>query len=293
MHLFKNKIVLFTLVTLSLCYSLLPTFSQETTSTESTNSSSVIFPAIPNRFIPDIETLEEKPKNIIFKGSSFGFVIPQGSKTYEALDANSNSALSIKLTDSKNQELNLESELLTLNKSSEIVDSVEVSQERVIKIVTSSLPTTVNEGTASLSLSVNNTLIESVEVFISKTLSEKLELDSSLKTEVNSVSIINKPILGTSSRFLKVFVGGKNIFNKKLGSSLKNNLGLTKAILIPQNSFSEISSKVLKGKQVLTVRTTIPSKKTNGKALLFIITPFGTFTEQISIPVCTKACGEN
>ena len=287
----KKVITLTVSIILLFSQSELAVFSQDLSEIDSAN---LIFPNVPNRLIPDFKSLKERPKNIIFKNSAFGFIFPKDSKSNEALISSPNAVLKVKIKDSQNQEFELESEVLIFNKSKPIETLPNLFQSSSVRIVNiEALPSGISEGNATLSLLIDDSLTETDDVFISKTISEKLELDDISDTKVNSVSVINRPIKGTNTRLIKIFVGGQNFYGKKIGTSLKASARLTKATLFPRDAFFGFSSKILKGREVLITSAKFVNPKANGEALLFVITPSGIFTEKINIPLCTKACGEN
>lgn len=255
------------------------------TSENDSPSIKLIFPIVPSRFtIPPnlFNTPSNLQRNTIFIGSEFCFSIPRNSNLEEVANSEQSSSIKLRITDSSNQQFNLTPEI------------IKPKNKKTLTVIKSEeLSTAAIEGDGIIEILLNDEPIAQDKVFISKTIANRLSIPEELSTEIESVVLINK----SAARRLKFLIGGINFYKKELlynDSVLLEDKGLTHATLFPRNEFGSIKSRVLKGNEVFTVRSTLKKHNFENDILVIINTPFGQSINKLTISKCSgKACGEN
>ena len=249
-------------------------------------NSNLIFPKIPLR-LTSIPTLQESSNssNVIFIGSEFCFAIPLDGDLNQTINSDQSSNLKIKITDSSNQAFEL---------TPEIIKSTNNNIQALFKV--EALSTDTVEGNGTIDIILNDESLAQDKIFISKTLASRLEVPSNLATEINSVTLLNKVFKDKPNK-IKILIGGNNVYRKSLpynDSVLVEKRGLTYVSLLPRNEFFSIHSKVLKGNEVIRLKTFLKKKKFESTILILVASPFGLEIKSVSISKCNgRTCGEN
>jgi hypothetical protein len=254
----------------------------------------LIFPLIPSRLTsvpPPTPVLFETgskmtdSNNVIFIGSEFCFAIPSNSDLNQIINSDQSSSIKIKITDSSNQEFELTPEVIKPR-----------GKNILVLIKSEALSTDAVEGNGTIDIILNNESLKQDKVFISKTLASKLGIPSSLATKVNNVILLNRVNKDNLNR-ITALIGGNNFYKKNLpynDTILKKSRGLTHASLFPRNEFTSITSRVLKGNEVLRLKSHIKKKRFDNDIFVLVASPFGLEIKTLSISKCNgKVCGEN